>query len=67
MSESTSTDVRAGKYYNTFDDWFNELEGYSLRSERFFTSLTQFSTTGTPVNLRLWLEAAFEAGRQEGK
>lgn len=63
MNDTTSTLDKVGKSYDNFDEWFNELEGYSLRSERFFASLDQFSTTGTPVNLRLWLEAAFLAGK----
>ena len=51
--------------YETFDDWFNEIENYSFRSERFFQHLeaiiedeprrTEFIT-----NL---MRAAFEAGR----
>jgi hypothetical protein len=49
--------------YPTFDDWWNEIEHYSLRSERFAASITQFSEAGNLVNVRIWLEAAFEAGR----
>ncbi len=66
MNDSTSTNDKDGKYPD-FDSWWNELEGYSMRSERFFESMKQFSTTGTPVNLRLWLEAAFNAGKSQGQ
>jgi hypothetical protein len=51
--------------YETFDDWFDETENYSFRSERFFQHLeaiiedeprrTEFITN--------WMRAAFEAGR----
>lgn len=51
--------------YETFDDWFDETEGYAFRSERFFQHLeaiiedeprrTEFITN--------WMRAAFEAGR----
>lgn len=45
-----------------FDDYFNEIESYSMRCERFYDDLT------IPVhitrNLRMvdWLKGAFEAG-----
>lgn len=51
--------------YETFEDWWNEIESFSLRSERFFESMTQFSATGKPVNMELWLRAAFEAARSQ--
>jgi hypothetical protein len=51
--------------YNSFDDWWNEIENFSLRSERFFESMTQFSATGKPVNMELWLRAAFDAARAQ--
>jgi hypothetical protein len=54
--------------YPTFEDWWNEIESFSLRSERFFESMTQFSETGKPVNAELWLRAAFDAARtQQGE
>ena len=46
-----------------FDDWFNELEVFGLRSERFFDSLDQFkSKEGLQSNLILWLKAAYLHG-----
>lgn len=46
-----------------FDDWFNELEAFGLRSERFFDSLDQFkSKEGLQANLILWLKAAYLHG-----
>jgi hypothetical protein len=47
--------------YDTFEDWFDELESFSPRSERFFEVLDQ----GSPRNdMVLWLIAAFDAGRE---
>ena len=47
--------------YDIFEDWFDELESFSLRSERFFEVLDQ----GAPRNdMVLWLIAAFDAGRE---
>ena len=47
--------------YDTFEDWFDELEQFCLRSERFFEVLDQ----GAPRNdMVLWLIAAFDAGRE---
>ena len=53
--------------YATFEDWWNEIESFGLRSERFHESMTQFSPTGKPVNMELWLRAAFDAARSQQK
>jgi hypothetical protein len=54
-----------------FDEWFNEVEGYGLRSERFHSDLldelsgTSSDTYARNFSFRLmrgWLRAAFEAG-----
>jgi hypothetical protein len=53
--------------YETFDDWFNELENYSFRSERFFQHLELFNSTVCTDQrnefITNWMRAAFEAGR----
>ena len=46
-----------------FESWFHQLENFSLRSDRFYESLDQFtSIAGRNANLEIWLRAAFEAG-----
>ena len=51
--------------YPNFESWFDEREWYGLRSERFFDSMSQFnSESGKAANIRLWLQAAFEAGQE---
>lgn len=51
-------DIRA-----KFQEWFQENEGYALRSERFYDSLTQFKTTESLASsLILWLESAYMHG-----
>lgn len=50
-------------HYPTFEDWWNEVENFGLRSERFHESMTQFSDAGKPVNVEVWLRAAFESAR----
>lgn len=52
--------------YPTFEDWWNEVESFGLRSERFYESMTQFSDAGKPVNVEVWLRAAFESARLTG-
>lgn len=50
--------------YDKFEDWFDEIENYGMRSERFFDSLDQFtSKQAYDANLVLWLRAAFECGK----
>jgi hypothetical protein len=47
--------------YDSFEAWFDELEQFSLRSERFVCDLER----DRPNELIFeWLRAAFEAGRE---
>ena len=47
--------------YDIFEEWFDELESFSLRSERFLDVLDR----GAPYNdMVIWLRAAFDAGRE---
>lgn len=51
-----------------FDDWFHEIEGYCLRSERFYESMSVFqSKEGLASSMLLWLRAAYEMGREHMK
>ena len=45
-----------------FNEWFNQTEGYHIRSKRFYESLVSFSNERLAINMVKWLEAAFEAG-----
>ena len=53
--------------YPTFEAWFNELENYNFRSDRFFQYVDLFNGTASTETrnqfLTDWLRAAFEAGR----
>ena len=50
--------------YEKFEDWFDEIENYGMRNERFFDSLDQFKTKKAyNANLVLWLRAAFNCGK----
>lgn len=51
--------------YETFEDWFNELENYNFRSDRFFQHLDVIQDSPRQRNefLENWMRAAFEAGR----
>lgn len=48
--------------YATFEDWFDELESFSLRSERFFVDVERNKPDSIMIE---WLRAAFEAGRDD--
>ena len=45
--------------YENFEDWFDELEGFGMRSER---CLSFFDETEQHM-LMLWLRAAFDSAR----
>lgn len=53
--------------YEAFDDWFDELESYSFRSERFFQHLELLKDSAQQRNefIENWLRAAFESGRSD--
>ena len=52
----------------TFDQWLNEIEGFSLRMERAYDDLVK--NPKDPVDnwnqIKEWLKAAYEAGYDEG-
>jgi hypothetical protein len=50
----------------TFDEWFNEFEIFSLRSERFYDELEHYKD-GYTEDMVKWLKAAYEAGHEEGQ
>lgn len=51
--------------YKDFNSWFFEGEEYSMRNERFTESLSAFTTDASlEASMILWLQSAFEAGRQ---
>lgn len=46
----------------TFEDWFYEVQGYSLRAERCYAELA----AGDTFDVNSWLRAAYEAGYEHG-
>ena len=48
-----------------FEDWFDELELFSLRSERFHNDLDHTRPDSIECQKRMveWLNAAYEAGQ----
>jgi hypothetical protein len=54
----------------TFEEWLNEIEGYSLRSERAYTDLVEYEYDSPTERWDIvsdWLKAAFEAGVESQK
>ena len=49
--------------YEKFEDWFDEIENYGTRSERFLEILPNDILLSD--NMIQWLRAAFECGRME--
>jgi len=50
--------------YKTFDDWFDEIENYGMRMERFHE---EFSMLDYVKRQRMieWLQAAWECAREQ--
>jgi hypothetical protein len=48
--------------YETFDDWFNEIENYGTRMERFLDEFGQHQGRERMIE---WLRASWECAREE--
>lgn len=53
--------------YTDFEDWFNELEGYSFRSERFFGDVKCPDPFKQREILTEWLKTAWKLGHESAK
>lgn len=49
--------------YNTFEEWFNEVENYSTRGERFYDELKGMA----PQRGVEWLRAVWECAQSGGE
>ncbi len=47
--------------YNSFEDWYNEIEITGMRSDRFYD---EFLSHQPNDHLLEWLKAAYNAGRE---
>ncbi len=50
------------EFYNTFEQWFEEIENYAMRGERFLDHLPPNDPALSDAMI-LWLRAAFECGQ----
>lgn len=53
--------------YKNFEDWFDELEGYGFRSERFFSDVECPDPFCKNTILREWIKTAWELGKQSNE
>jgi hypothetical protein len=54
---------------NSFDDWLNSIEGFSLRCERAYDDLVlkPVDSVDNWPTIKTWLEAAYIAGWDDAK
>ena len=52
---------------NGFDEWFNELVGFSFRSEWFYDDFDHSAKTNDYKKIVEWLKTAYDVGHEEGK
>jgi hypothetical protein len=52
---------------NGFDDWFNELEGFAFRSDRFWDDFYYASKSGDTKGIVEWLHTAYKMGYNAAK
>ena len=50
--------------YKTFDEWYNEIEGFGTRGER---AELMASSTVQPIEIRKWLRTAWELGAKSNE
>lgn len=53
----------------TFEEWMNEIEGFSLRMERVYDDLVKNpkDTIDNWTEIKKWLKAAFDGGYEAGE
>ena len=52
------------KKYKTFDDWFDEIENYGMRMERFHEEFAMLDYVKRQRMIE-WLQAAWECARMD--
>ena len=54
---------------NSFEDWLNTIEGFSLRSERAYDDLVKnpIDEVDNWPTIKVWLEAAYNQGWDDAK
>ena len=52
---------------NGFEEWFNELVGFSFRSEWFYEDFDYAAPTKDYKKMIEWLKTAYEMGYKEGQ
>ena len=50
-----------------FDEWFNELVGFSFRSEWFYDDFDHAAKTNDHKKIVKWLQEAYEVGYNDGQ
>jgi len=50
----------------TFDQWLNEIEGFSLRQERAMSDIRNCVAKGETEDIIKWLMAAYAMGHEQG-
>jgi hypothetical protein len=50
--------------YKTFDDWFDEIENYGMRMERFHEEFAMLDYVKRQRMIE-WLQAAWECAREQ--
>jgi hypothetical protein len=50
----------------TFDQWINEVEGYSVRHERSISDIRNCVAKGKTDDIIKWLMAAYAMGHEQG-
>ena len=50
----------------TFDQWLNEIEGYSVRQERAISDIRNCVAEGKTDDIIKWLMAAYAMGHEQG-
>jgi len=61
-----SMNVKKLEIDKQFDDWFEELEGYSFRYERFWDDFDYAKESKDNRSMVKWLRTAFEMGYDAG-
>jgi hypothetical protein len=50
-----------------FEDWFEEMEGFAFRSDRFYDDFDFAAKTNDYGVIVKWLQAAYQVGYKDGQ
>jgi hypothetical protein len=66
-AQREAMDAQKRKIEKHFDAWFEQMEGYSFRYERFWDDFDYAKESKDSKSMVKWLRSAFQVGYEQGQ